>query len=360
MKNFRNVALVILVISTVVIISLCTYYNFNISKVSDDDTSREVIIDEGSISDIAVTLKENNLIRNITVFKIYVKLNNKMNLKAGTYMLSENMGVGKIVDILKKGSNINPNEISITFKEGINIRKIALIISEETNNSFDDVIDLVSDSSYIDDLINKYWFLTDDIKNKDIYYPLEGYLFPNTYRFTDKDVKVSEIFTKMLDETDKQLSKYRKEIENNDLSIHEILTLASITELEGAKANDRKDIAGVFVNRLNSSSFATLGSDATVYYASKIDDWTIGLTEKDLSNCSNRYNTNSRCSSNVGLPVGPICNPSIESIEASINPGKNDYYYFVTDCNGDLYMSKTLGEHNNTINKLIRENNWCA
>lgn len=360
MKNFRNVALWVLVVSTVVIISLCTYYNFNISKVSDDDTLKEITINEGGISDIGATLKENNLIRNITVFKIYVKLNNKMNLKAGTYKLSPNMGVKKIVDILEEGSKIGPNEISITFKEGINIRKIALIISEETNNSFDDVIDLVSDSSYIDDLINKYWFLTDDIKNKDIYYPLEGYLFPNTYRFNDKDVKVSEIFTKMLDETDKQLSKYKKEIDSSQLSIHQILTLASITELEGAKANDREDIAGVFVNRLNSSSFTTLGSDATVYYASKIDDWTIGLTTKDLSNCSNKYNTNSRCSSNVGLPVGPICNPSIESIEASLNPGKHDYYYFVTDCKGKLYLNKTQSEQDSIIDKLIRENNWCA
>ena len=81
MKNFRNVALWVLVVSTVVIISLCTYYNFNISKVSDDDTLKEITINEGGISDIGATLKENNLIRNITVFKIYVKLNNKMNFK---------------------------------------------------------------------------------------------------------------------------------------------------------------------------------------------------------------------------------------------------------------------------------------
>ncbi len=358
MKNFRNMAIILLVVFTTVILALGVYYKVNMTGTSNSDTKKIVNIEEGTINDIAKTLKDNNLIKNVSIFKVYIKLTNKSNLKAGTYELSENMGVEKIVKILEEGTKYNPNEISITFKEGINIRKIATLISENTNNSYDDVIKKASDETFIDTLINKYWFLTEDIKNKNIYYSLEGYLFPDTYRFNNREVTTEEIFTKMLDEMDKKLSKYKDEINKSDLSVHEIITLASVVELEGAKATDRKGVAGVFYNRLASSAYPTLGSDATTYYASKIDDWSYSLTYKELNDCKNKYNT--RCSSNTGLPVGPICNPGIESIEATINPDKHEYYYFVADCNGKVYLTKNSTEHNNIINKLKKEDNWCA
>lgn len=358
MKNFRNMAIILLVVFTTVILALGIYYKVNMTGTSNSDTKKIVNIEEGTINDIAKTLKDNNLIKNVSIFKVYIKLTNKSNLKAGTYELSENMGVEKIVKILEEGTKYNPNEISITFKEGINIRKIATLISENTNNSYDDVIKKASDETFINTLIDKYWFLTDDIKNKNIYYSLEGYLFPDTYRFNNREVTTEEIFTKMLDEMDKKLSKYKDEINRSDLSVHEIITLASVVELEGAKATDRKGVAGVFYNRLASSAYPTLGSDATTYYASKIDDWSYSLTYKELNDCKNKYNT--RCSSNTGLPVGPICNPGIESIEATINPDKHEYYYFVADCNGKVYLTKNSTEHNNIINKLKKEDNWCA
>lgn len=358
MKNFRNMAIILLVVFTTVILALGVYYKVNMTGTSNSDTKKIVNIEEGTINDIAKTLKDNNLIKNVSIFKVYIKLTNKSNLKAGTYELSENMGVEKIVKILEEGTKYNPNEISITFKEGINIRKIATLISENTNNSYDDVIKKASDETFINTLINKYWFLTEDIKNKNIYYSLEGYLFPDTYRFNNREVTTEEIFTKMLDEMDKKLSKYKDEINKSDLSVHEIITLASVVELEGAKATDRKGVAGVFYNRLASSAYPTLGSDATTYYASKIDDWSYSLTYKELNDCKNKYNT--RCSSNTGLPVGPICNPGIESIEATINPDKHEYYYFVADCNGKVYLTKNSTEHNNIINKLKKEDNWCA
>lgn len=358
MKNFRNMAIILLVVFTTVILALGIYYKVNMTGTSNSDTKKIVNIEKGSIDSIAKTLKDNNLIKNVSIFKVYIKLTNKSNLKAGIYELSENMGVEKIVKILEEGTKYNPNEISITFKEGINIRKIATLISENTNNSYDDVIKKASDETFIDTLINKYWFLTEDIKNKNIYYSLEGYLFPDTYRFNNREVTTEEIFTKMLDEMDKKLSKYKDEINKSDLSVHEIITLASIVELEGAKATDRKGVAGVFYNRLASSAYPTLGSDATTYYASKIDDWSYSLTYKELNDCKNKYNT--RCSSNTGLPIGPICNPGIESIEATINPDKHEYYYFVADCNGKVYLTKNSTEHNNIINKLKKEDNWCA
>lgn len=357
MKKFRNIAAILVIICLVVIIASCTYYNINIGKVSDDPALKEITIKEGSIGSIAVTLKEQNLIKNITIFKLYTKLTNKTNLKAGIYELSEDMGVKKIVDVLETGSKINPNEVSITFKEGINIRKIATLIEENTNNTYDNVLTKLNDQKYINGLIEKYWFLTDNIKSNKIYYPLEGYLYPNTYRFSSKDVSVEEIFEKMLEEMDKKITPYKEEIQNSDLNVHEILTLSSIVELEGAKANDRKKVAGVFYNRINDGW--SLGSDVTTYYALKIDDFKTSLTEdKGLYKCDYAYNT--RCDKFIGLPVGPICNPSIESIEASIEPEKHNYYYFVADCKGQVYLSKNSTEHYNIINKLKKENNWCV
>ena len=231
------------------------------------------------------------------------------------------------------------------------------MIEEETDNSYEDVLELMNDSQYIDTLITKYWFLTDSIKNSKIYYPLEGYLFPNTYAFSGRDVSVKDIIEKMLDETDKQLLKYKDMIEDSKFNIHEIMTLASIVELEGASANDRGAVAGVFYNRIEDGW--VLGSDVTTYYYLKIDDFKQSLNgNKNLYTCDNAYNT--RCTSFVGLPVGPISNPGIESIDATINYTKHNYYYFVADCKGKTYLSKNATEQYNTIQRLKNENNWCV
>ena len=170
MKRLKNIILALVVIGVFGLVAVFTYYMVNTSKVSDDKTLKEITINAGSIDSIANTLKDNNLIKNVTIFKVYTRLNNKTNLKAGVYNLSEDMTVKDIVDILEEGSNVNPNEISITFKEGINIRKVASLISENTNNSYDDVLNKLKDKTYINSLISKYWFLTDDILSDGIYY----------------------------------------------------------------------------------------------------------------------------------------------------------------------------------------------
>lgn len=350
MRIFRNVALAVLILSTALIIFVCSYFNYNIAPVSNDSTLKTVVIEEGGISDIANTLKENNLIRDITMFKVYIKLTGRSNLKASTYELSENMGVKKIVEILESGNSYNPDEVKITFKEGINVREIANLISENTNNSEEDVYNLLNDNSYLDELIDSYWFITDDIKNNKIYYSLEGYLYPDTYIYTNKDVSVKEIFKKMLDEMNDKLTPYKEQINNNKLSIHELLTLASIVELEGASSSDRNGVAGVFYNRLESDM--TLGSDVTTYYGLKLDMSQRDLTKAELNDCNN-YNT--RCSTFTGLPVSPICIPSIESIEAVIDPTNHEYYYFVADKNKKTYFTKTYNEHLSMVSKLKDE-----
>ena len=125
-------------------------------------------------------------------------------------------------------------------------------------------------------------------------------------------------------------------------------------ELEGSTSSDRKGVAGVFYNRLENNWF--LGSDVTTYYAEKIDDWKQGLTNNQLQACNN-YNTRGTCFK--GLPIGPISNPSLESIEAVINSTDHNYYYFVADCSGKTYFNYNQSGHDITILKLKRENNWC-
>ena len=349
MKFYHNIYIAIIILIISIIIFISTLFNFELSKVSNDKKLKTITIEQGSISSIANKLYDSNLIRNKTAFKIYVKISGKHNLKAATYKLSENMGTKKIVNILIKGNN---NDKYITFKEGINMRKFVSIITKETNIKEKDIYNKLQDDDYLDTIINNYWFLTNDIKNKDIYYSLEGYLYPNTYAIAPNS-NIEDVLTKILDETNKQLTPYKEELEKNKLSIHKIITLASIVELEGVTKEDRAGIASVFFNRLNSKM--TLGSDVTTYYGAKIDMGERDLYKDEVSAC-NSYNT--RCPSFVGLPVSPISNPSIEAITAVLEAKSSNYYYFVADKNKKVYFSRNQTEHNNTIRKLKREGLW--
>lgn len=332
-------------------------YNYELSPVSRDSEKVIVEIKEGSIYSIGDTLYKEGLIRNTLIFKVYVKVNRVNSLKASTYELDKNMSLKEIIKVLEAGNGYNPDEITIIFKEGLNVRKIAKLVEENTNNSYDDFMKLMNDSDFIDKKIDEYWFLTDSIKNSKIYYPLEGYLFPETYAFLNKDVTVEDIVDTMLKEMGKVLEGYKDRIENSEYNIHELMTLASIVELEGASADDRASVAGVFYNRLHDGW--VLGSDVTTYYYLKIDDFKQSLNgNKNLYTCDNAYNT--RCTSFVGLPVGPISNPGKESIDAVINYKKHNYYYFVADCNKKTYLNKDATGHYNTIQKLKNEGNWCA
>lgn len=353
MKILNKLVLSIVVLLLSLIFFIFSLGVFSLSKVNNDDILKEVIIKPGSIDMIANTLYEENLIRNKFTFKVYVRLTKQTNLKAGTYELSEDMGVKEIVDILETGNNSNPNEISITFKEGINMRTIASIIKENTINTEEDFFNKINDKEYINKLINKYWFLDSVILNDKIYYPLEGYLYPNTYSFSGKGVNIETIIETMLDETEKKLTPYKEKINSSGKSIHEIITLASITELEGTTKEERDYITSVFINRINTGM--TLGSDVTTYYGARINMGDRDLYASEVNAC-NDYNT--RCVTFKGLPIGPIANPSMDSITSVIEPITSDYYYFVADKNKKIYFSKNLDEHNNTIYKLKQNGLW--
>lgn len=326
-------------------------YQYQVSPTDKSSNAKvEVVIKQGmSTSQIASLLKKKYLIKDEFFFKVYMKLNRRDSIKASTYYLSKNMNLDNIVSLLEKGAS--NTDISITFKEGKTIKDYAKVLSETTNISEDEFLTKMKDKTYLTSLIKSYWFLTDAILDSNIYYGLEGYLAPDTYNFKDKDVTVEEVIKTLLDQEEKNLSPYKDTL--SKMNVHEVLTLASISELEGLKYTDRKLIVGVFQNRLGKGM--NLGSDVTTYYAFN------QAMDKDLtSEMFNTYNPyNTRSSEMAGkLPVGPICNPSIESIMASINPTKSDYYYFVADKNGNVYYTKTSSEHSAKVKELKEKGDW--
>ena len=351
-KIYISLGIIMLLIVIAIISGIIWYKNGQKTTGKNQETIIE--IQSGtSTTNILSLLQENKVIKNDFVAKIYMSLHEVKNLKAGKYQFKGNETLQEVLQILTSGK-VMDETVNITFVEGKNMRYIASTIAEKTNNTANDVYNLLEDQNYIASLIDKYWFLTNDIKNSDIYYPLEGYLYPDTYSFENIDVNVKTIFEKMLDKTSEILTKNKTQIQKSKYSVHQILTLASIAELEGNNKENRAQIANVMYNRIQNNM--SLGSDVTTYYAMKVDMGERDLYAKEI-NTYNAYNT--RGPNMEGkLPVGPIANPSEESIEAVLNPTQEKYLYFVADKNGDIYFSNTYEEHQTIKKKKKRKGLW--
>lgn len=359
-KSVKIILIIILAIFIIGVLSLmgCVVFYYNsLDPVNSQDAGENIKIEipEGtSIAEISNKLAENGVIKNSFTFKVYLKLNNKTNLQAGKYEF--NNGTDNVESIVKKlnSGKILDEAVTITFVEGKNMRYIARTIAENTANTEDSVFELLENKEYIQSLVNDYWFITDEVEHDNIYYPLEGYLLPDTYKFENKEISVKDIFKKILDYTDKYLTAHREEIEETGLTVHQLLTLASITELEGSTKEERAEIVGVFYNRL--AEGMSLGSDVTTYYAVKKDMAEGDLTQKEIKTES-LYNT--RADNMKGLiPIGPIGNPSKDSIEATINYKQTDALYFVSDINKKVYFTKTYQDHLDLIQNLKDTNLW--
>ena len=338
-----------------IIIAGIIWYSTGIQAVKKDNFETKIIeIEEKTRTEgILDILKKEKMIKSKYAVALYMKLNGIKGLQAGKYEISQNMSAKDILNRISSG-DVYDESIKITFNEGKNMRWIAKTIAEKTNNTEDDVYALLKDERYIDSLIEKYWFLTDDIKNENIYYPLEGYLYPDTYIFENKDVSVKTIFNIILNKTDKVLQKYKNQIEQSGNSIHEILTVASIIELEGNDKDARLGISSVIYNRLKLKM--SLGSDVTTYYAMQVDMGERNLYSSEIKT-ENPYNTRGPNMSGK-LPIGPIGNPSEESINAALNPTDSNYLYFVADSNGKIYFSTNYVEHQKIIKDLQKQGLW--
>jgi UPF0755 protein len=338
-----------------VLVSICSvlYYKSNLKAVGTDKQVTFVVEQGKTTAQILKELENEGLIKSELVGKIYLKLNKGYSPQAGSYELNTNMTFEEIMTKLSNGDVID-NSIKITFVEGKRLTYFATEINKKfPAYSEESILNKLNDREFIKTLIDKYWFLTDDILKEGIYYPLEGYLFPSTYQIKE-DATIEDIIYKLLDTTGAVLNKNKEAIEKSKLSIHQIMTLASIVELEGASSNDRAGVAGVFYNRLNNNW--SLGSDVTTYYGAKVD-----MAERELYQWEidqvNDYNT--RPASMAGkLPIGPICNPGSDSINATINPTDHNYFFFVADKNGKTYFNVDYAGHNKTIQELKQKGLW--
>ena len=348
--KIKNIIIILLLLIGSCLITMGLLWIHYTGKVSNNKELITVDI-KGSGAQIGKILEESKLIKSANFFKLYLKLNKINDLKAGTYQLSSNMRLSEVIEALQKGNNFNADEITITFKEGINMRELATIIADNTNNTYDDVLNLLKDKKYLQELIDEYWFITDDILNKKIYYPLEGYLFPETYRFKNKDISVKEIFAKLLNQMALELNKNRELIEESKFSIHEILTLASVVEKEGKEA-DFVNVSTVFHNRLKIGQ--KLESCATTFYGMGLDFNATGIANSQMIANNNPYNTYKIKS----LPVGPIATPSRKAIEAALKPSEKKYLYFLSDSKGKSYFFNTYKEHQQKQKQLQQAGLW--
>lgn len=298
-----------------------------------------------STSDIASILEENGVIKDGRVFRFYIKFNNESNFQAGKYRFSPSMEIDSIIKALKNGKVMEEPLLRITIPEGKTIKQIAEIYSEKLSFSKKDFLKKVNDREYVESLISRYpAVLTKDILNPDIRTPLEGYLYAATYNFYTKDPSVESVVQKMLKKTAAVVKPYLNEISEQDLTVHEAVTMASVIENEASSVKQRKKIAGVFYNRLKKGM--PLQTDPTVLYA--LGGHKEKVTYKDLK-IESPYNTYHVDT----LPVGPISNFAKSSLEATVNPEKSDYLYFLHDDKGNIHYAKTLKGHKKLKKKYI-------
>lgn len=351
-KKVKNALLIILALLGLLLVSLGFIYQQGLGAVSDDTTVQTFVVASGSTAtEIGHELENEKLIKSSLIFKVYLKLEGKGHFKAGEYQLSPSMNVKEIVNVLEGGSGIQG--VRLTFQEGYNLKQYGAVIEKNTNHKQSEFLELMEDRDYVRTLMKDYWFLSDDILDDDIYYPLEGYLYPDTYDVASYDTPLDTLVRKMLNKMKSVLDTYKSEIDKSNFTIHEFLTLASMVELEGASDDSRAGVAGVFINRLEDNW--SLGSDVTACYAFHVD----------IKDCNDnvpysKYNPyNTRSSSMRGkLPIGPICNPSVASIKGSIEYDKSDYFYFVADINKKVYFTRNETEHQAVIAEIKKRGEW--
>jgi len=285
-----------------------------------------------SAKEIAGILEENNLIRNETTFYYYVRLTGAdKSIIAGRYDLNKSMNVP---DILEKISKIGSSEATITIQEGLTISQIDDKLFEMEvikDNEFENAVKAFD--SYED-----YWFLDRDSQSE-LDLPLEGYLYPDTYFIDTVDFSSEAFILLLLDNFQKKIETLKSPTDSSGKSMHDTITMASILQREVRTPDDFAIVSGILWKRLESNWH--IGADATILYITKKNT----ITAEDLE-IDNPYNTRLH----VGMPPGPICNPDIEHIAASITPEDSEYWYYLTTLDtGEVIYARNNDEHN--VNK---------
>ena len=296
----------------------------------------EVTIEKGSTSrDVSAVLKKKGIIRYEAAFLLKLYFSDyKGKIRYGTFDLNDGMSLSKVIKELATQDGQKENKF--TIPEGYTIEMTASKLEKEGIMSAQEFLTAVTNaaatSKYKDILPNK----------KKVFYQLQGYIYPDTY-YLAKDITGDQLVAKILDEFDKKFDATRQEkAKQLGMSVEEVLIRASLLQKETELPEEYPIIAGVIQNRLDKKM--KLQFDSTAVYAITKGQYGIArVVYKDLK-VDSPYNTYKY----KGLPVGPICSPSLEAIDGVLNPQKNDYLYFQMDTvknDGSNIFSKTYEEH---------------
>ncbi len=329
-----------------------------------DSTSTKYVtveIPEGSGNKyIGQILEKAGVIKSATVFNYYTKFKNYSNFKSGYYNLQASMDLDEICKLLKKGGTAEPEDPSlgkILVTEGYTIKQISEAVTKNTADddsstpfTADDFLAVVQDETFISKMVEKYPKLLANLPSADeATYRLEGYLFPATYSYTE-DTTMEDLVEQMIATMDSYMSSYYDTISEKGMTVNEVLTLASLVEKEGSTDDDRRNIASVFYNRLN-SNMALQSNIAILYAMGKLGEETTLSADASIdTSIDSPYNVYT----NTGLMPGPVDSPSLSAIEATVNPASTDYYYFVADVKtGTVYYAETYEDHEANVEKYV-------
>lgn len=348
-KGFLKGIIIVIIGVLILCLTFVWMYSKNISPVDENDnTPITVTISQGSGAySIIDILKEKGLIKNVGFAKLYIRLNSYDKLQANTYILNKAMSLEEIFNIINTGDFNYISKRNLTVIEGSTIPQVAEAVAKVLKTTKDKVLDTWSDGVFLKKMSDKYWFLDKNLILKDgIMFPLEGYLYPETYFLTDETKDIESVTQLLLDKTGKELEPLKSQIADMDFNVHEFLTLTSVVQGESLFDKDRSIIAGVFMNRLRKANMP-LQSDITVLYA--LQEKRVNVTNSDLS-VDSPYNTYKYS----GLPIGPVCAVNSKVMSDVINYDKNDYLFFFATKEGKVIYSKTYEEHE----RIVKENLW--
>ncbi|HPN96511.1 MAG TPA: endolytic transglycosylase MltG [Candidatus Moranbacteria bacterium] len=332
MKIFKN-KFFLFILTLLVIIGGFFYFRYQVyhSHGKNKESTAFKITKGENNTTVSGRLKEEGLISGKVYFYYYMRSQNLLGkILPGDYEFSGRMTIPEIAQMITRERE---NYIKITFPEGWGSVKMADRLKENNLNG-DEFLKLVKEPEKFKE---RYGFLNDpEIKS------LEGYLFPDTYFFVPGS-SAEKIIWKMLDNfQDKLDEKIISDIKIQNKSLNEIMTMASIIEMEVRSAEDRGVVSGIFWNRISIGQ--PLQSCATLAYI-------LGVNKKQYSYEDTRTDSPYNTYINKNLPPGPISNPGLASIKAAVYPQKTAYMFFLSDPEtGKTYFAKTAEEHN--LNKV--------
>jgi UPF0755 protein len=306
--DFIKENVLISIVGLIIILGVIFYYLIS----SPLPKNAEILIDieEGtSVKAAATMLKEKEIIRSRTIFSLIVQFSENKTIGAGTYMFDEPENSFKVARRLKNLDFGIPVK-SVTLSEGMTVEQMATRL--ESNFNYFDTENFIK-------LATKY----------------EGYLFPDTYRFSALIDEV-EIIEALRNNFNDKILPLKEEIENSGKTLDEIITMASIVEKE-ADRNSIQEVTDILWHRMEIDM--ALQVDATFVYS--IDKHSFTVTRAEMQDDSNPYNTYTH----KGLPPTPISNPGLEAISASINPNPTEYLYFLTGRDGNMYYAADFDGH---------------